>query len=70
VGIFFLLVYLIEKFYYGPFLNYIQRLYIEIGNFSNASLLSAGYTSVLMNVALTVIFFSATAYLLEKKINI
>ena len=70
IGIFFLLAYLIENFYYGPFLHQIQRIYVEIGNASNVSMLSAGYTSVIMNVVLSVIFFSATAYLLESKINI
>ena len=70
VGIFFLLAYLIEKFYYGPFASQIQHVYIEINNTSDMSMLSAGYTSVFMNVILSVIFFSATAYLLENKINI
>ena len=72
VGIFFLLAYLIENFYYGPFLNQIKHAYIEIGtsSASNIDLLSGGYTAVFLNIILTIIFFTATAYLLENKINI
>ena len=70
IGIFFLLAYFIENFYYGPFLNQIKHAYIEISNVSNVDMLTAGYTSVLLNIILAVAFFSATAYLLERKINI
>jgi len=72
VGIFFLLAYLIENFYYGPFLNQIKHAYIEIGtsSASNIDLLSGGYTAVFLNIILAIIFFTATAYLLENKINI
>jgi len=70
IGIFFFLVYLIEKVYYGPFLNQIKHISIEIGSRSNIDLLSGGYTAVFLNIILTAIFFTATAYLLEKKINI
>ena len=70
IGIFFLLAYFIENFYYGPFLNQIKYAYIEIGNVSNVDMLTAGYTSVFLNIILAVILFSATAYLLENKINI
>ena len=71
-GIFFLLAYLIENFYYGPFLNQIKHAYIEIGtsSASNIDLLSGGYTAVFLNIILTIVFFTATAYLLENKINI
>ncbi len=70
VGIFILLAYLIDKIYYGPFLNQIKLISIEIGSRSNIDLLSGGYTAVFLNVILIAIFFTATAYLLEKKINI
>ncbi|MEA1940256.1 MAG: hypothetical protein U9N03_06300 [Candidatus Caldatribacteriota bacterium] len=70
IGIFFLLAYLIEKFYYGPFLNQIRHAYIEFGTASNINVLSGGYTAVFLNIILTVVFFTATAYLLENKINI
>ncbi len=70
VGIFILLAYLIEKVYYGPFLNQIKHVSMEIGSRSNISLLSGGYTAVFLNLILIAIFFAATAYLLEKKINI
>ncbi len=69
-GIFFFLVYFIEKVYYGPFLNQIQYISIEIGSRANATLLSGSYTAVFLNIILTIIFFTATAYLLENKINI
>ncbi|GAI74023.1 unnamed protein product, partial [marine sediment metagenome] len=70
IGIFFFLVYLIEKVYYGPFLNQIKHISIEIGSRSNIDLLSGGYTAVFLNVILIAIFFTTTAYLLENKINI
>jgi len=70
IGIFFFLVYFIEKVYYGPFLNQIKDISIEIGSRANITLLSGGYTAVFLNIILTVIFFTATAYLLENKINI
>ena len=70
VGIFFFLVYLIEKVYYGPFLNQIKHISIEIGSRANIDLLSGGYTAVFLNIVLTAIFFTATAYLLENKMNI
>jgi len=70
VGIFILLAYLIEKVYYGPFLNQIKHISVEIGSRSNINLLSGGYTAVFLNIILTAIFFTATVYLLEKKINI
>jgi len=70
VGIFILLAYLIEKVYYGPFLNQIKHISIEIGSRSNINLLSGGYTAVFLNIILVAIFFTATAYLLENKINI
>jgi hypothetical protein len=70
VGIFVLLAYLIDKIYYGPFLNQIKHISIEIGSRSNIDLLSGGYTAVFLNVILIAIFFTATAYLLENKINI
>jgi len=69
-GIFFFLVYFIEKVYYGPFLNQIQYFSLEIGSRANTTLLSGGYTAVFLNIILTAIFFTATAYLLENKINI
>jgi hypothetical protein len=70
VGIFILLAYLIDKIYYGPFLNQIKHISIEIGSRSNIDLLSGGYKAVFLNVILIVIFFTATTYLLENKINI
>jgi len=70
VGIFFFLVYLIEKVYYGPFLNQIKHVSMEIGSRANINLLSGGYTAVFLNLILIAIFFIATAYLLEEKINI
>jgi len=70
IGIFFFLVYLIEKVYYGPFLNQIKHVSMEIGSRANINLLSGGYTAVFLNLILIAIFFTATAYLLEKKINI
>ena len=70
IGIFLFLVYLIEKVYYGPFLNQITHVSIEIGNRANMGLLSGGYTAVFLNIILTAIFFTATAYLLENKVNI
>lgn len=70
VGIFILLAYLIEKVYYGPFLNQIKHVSMEIGSRANINLLSGGYTAVFLNLILIAIFFTATAYLLEKKINI
>jgi len=69
-GIFFFLIYFIEKVYYGPFLNQLNHVSIEIGSRSNINLLSGGYTAVFLNIILTAIFFTATAYLLENKINI
>jgi len=69
-GIFFFLIYFIEKVYYGPFLNQLKHVSIEIGSRSNINLLSGGYTAVFLNIILTAIFFTATAYLLENKINI
>ncbi len=69
-GIFFFLLYFIEKVYYGPFLNQIQYFSLEIGSRANTTLLSGGYTAVFLNIILTIIFFTATAYLLENKINI
>jgi len=70
VGIFFLLAYLIEQFYYGLFLVRVQHIYSEIAGEIQVDLISAGYSSVVMNIILSVIFFTATAYLLERKINI
>lgn len=70
IGIFFFLVYLIEKVCYGPLLNQIKHISIEIGSRSNIDLVSGGYTAVFLNVILIAIFFTATAYLLENKINI
>lgn len=70
IGIFFFLAYFIEKVYYGPFLNQIKHISIELGSRSNIDLLSGGYTAVFLNIILTAIFFTATAYLLENKINI
>lgn len=70
IGIFFFLVYFIEKVYYGPFLNQIKHMSIEIGSRANTTLLSGGYTAVFLNIILTIIFFTVTAYLLENKINI
>jgi len=70
IGIFFLLAYLIEKIYYGPFLNQIKHISIEIGTRSNIDLLSGGLTTVFLNIILIVIFFTATSYLLENKINV
>jgi len=69
-GIFFFLVYFIEKVYYGPFLNQIKHMSIELGSRANIDLLSGGYTAVFLNIILTIIFFTVTAYLLENKINI
>jgi len=69
-GIFFFLIYFIEKVYYGPFLNQLNHVSIEIGSRSNINLLSGGYPAVFLNIILTAIFFTATAYLLENKINI
>jgi len=69
-GIFFFLIYFVEKVYYGPFLNQLKHVSIEIGSRSNINLLSGGYTAVFLNIILTAIFFKATAYLLENKINI
>ena len=69
-GIFFFLVYFIEKVYYGPFLNQIKNISIEIESRANIALLSGAYTAVFLNIILAVIFFTATAYLLENKINI
>ena len=70
IGIFLFLIYLIEKVYYGPFLNQITHISIEIGSRANIDLLSGGYAAVFLNIILTAIFFSATAYLLENKMNI
>jgi len=70
IGIFFFLVYLIEKVCYGPLLNQIKNISIEIGSRSNIDLVSGGYTAVFLNIILIAIFFTATAYLLENKINI
>jgi len=70
IGIFLLLAYLIEKIYYGPFLNQIKHISIEIGSRSNIDLLSGGLTTVFLNIILIVIFFTATSYLLENKINV
>ncbi len=70
IGIFFLLIYLIEKVYYGPFLNQIRHISLHLGSEAKINFLSGGYTAVLLNIILTAVFFTATAYLLEKKINI
>jgi hypothetical protein len=70
VGIFILLAYLIDEIYYSPFLNQIKHISIEIGSRSNIGLLSEGYTAVFLNIILIAIFFTATTYLLENKINI
>ena len=70
MGIFFLLIYLIEKVYYGPFLNQIRYISIHSGIETKINFLSGGYTAVFLNIILAAIFFTATAYLLEKKINI
>jgi hypothetical protein len=70
IGIFFFLVYLIEKVCYGPLLNQIKHISIEIGSRPNIDLVSGGYTAVFLNIILIAIFFTATAYLLENKINI
>jgi len=64
------LIYYIEKVYYGPFLNQIKQISIELGSRANIDLLSGAYTAVFLNIILAVIFFTATAYLLENKINI
>ena len=69
-GIFFLLVYLIEKVYYGPFLNQIRYISIHSGIETKINFLSGGYTAVFLNIILAAIFFTATAYLLENKMNI
>ena len=60
VGIFILLAYLIDKIYYGPFLNQIKHI----------SFLSGGMTIVFLNIILIAMFFTATSYLLENKMNI
>ena len=52
IGIFFFLVYLIEKVYYGPFLNQIKHVSMEIGSRANINLLSGGYTAVFLNLIL------------------
>lgn len=70
IGIFFFLVYLIEKVYYGPFLNQIRYISIHSGIETKINFLSGDYTAVFLNLILIAIFFTATAYLLEKKINI
>jgi len=70
IGIFFFLVYLIEKVYYGPFLNQIRYIAIHSGIETKINFLSGGYTAVFLNVILIAIFFIATSYLLENKINI
>jgi len=70
LGIFFFLVYLIEKVYYGPFLNQIKHVSIHYGIEARINFLSGGYTAVFLNIILTAIFFTATAYLLENKMNI
>ena len=70
IGIFFFLVYLIEKVYYGPFLNQIRHISIHSGIETKINFLSGGYTAVFLNVILIAIFFIATSYLLENKINI
>jgi len=70
VGIFIFLAYLIEKVYYGPFLNQIRYISIHSGIETKINFLSGGYTAVFLNIILAAIFFTATAYLLEKKINI
>jgi len=51
-------------------LNQIKHISEEIGSRSNINLLYGGYTAVFLNIILTAIFFTATVYLLEKKINI
>jgi len=56
--------------FYGPFLNQIKHVSMEIGSRANINLLSGGYTAVFLNLILIAIFFIATAYLLEEKINI
>ncbi|MGB2783205.1 MAG: hypothetical protein WBC45_04610, partial [Atribacterota bacterium] len=70
IGIFFFLIYLIEKVYYGPFLNQVRYISLHYGIEAKINFLSGGYTAVLLNIILTVIFFTATSYLLENKINI
>lgn len=70
LGIFFFLVYLIEKVYYGPFLNQIKHVSLHYGIEARINFLSGGYTAVFLNIILTAIFFTATAYLLENKMNI
>ena len=70
LGIFFLLLYLIEKVYYGPFLNQIRYISLHYGIEAKINFLSGGYTAVFLNIILTAIFFTATSYLLENKINI
>ncbi|GAH94133.1 unnamed protein product, partial [marine sediment metagenome] len=50
--------------------NQIKHVSIEIGSRANIDLLSGGYTAVFLNVILIAIFFTATSYLLENKINI
>ena len=70
VGIFILLAYLIDKIYYGPFLNKIKYISTQTGIETNINFLSGGYTAVFLNVILIAIFFTATAYLLENKMNI
>ena len=70
LGIFFLLLYLIEKVYYGPFLNQIRYISLHYGIEAKINFLSGGYTAVFLNIVLTAIFFTATAYLLENKMNI
>jgi len=70
IGIFFFLLYLIEKVYYGPFLNQIRYITIHSGIETKINFLSGGYTAVFLNLILIAIFFTATSYLLENKINI
>ena len=70
IGIFFFLAYLIEKVYYGPFLNQIRYISLHYGIEAKINFLSGGYTAVFLNIILTAVFFTATAYLLENKINI
>lgn len=72
-GIFILMIYLIEKIYYGQFALQVKHIAIKIGVGSSINLMSlspADTISVFLNIILSVIFFTTTAYLLENKMNI
>jgi len=72
-GIFILMVYRIEKIYYGQFALQVKHIVIKIGLESSINLVSlnpADIISVFLNIILSIIFFTSTAYLLENKMNI